>query len=96
MNNGKQCVHCVISGKVQGVWFRANTQKKAQELGVTGWVRNLPDGCVEVKAAAEVETLKQFIVWLEQGPELAKVEEVTIKYIAYEEFKGFAVIPYKQ
>ena len=46
----KICINCLVSGKVQGVWFRANTQKEAQKLGVTGWVRNLPDGRVEVLA----------------------------------------------
>lgn len=84
-------VHCLISGKVQGVWFRANTQKKAQQLGVNGWVRNLPDGSVEVKATAPAENLNEFIAWLKIGPELARVDNVTIESCATETFKSFVV-----
>ncbi len=85
------CVQCLISGKVQGVWFRANTQKKAQQLGVSGWVRNLPDGSVEVKATAPAERLNEFIAWLKIGPELARVDNITIESCAIEIFKGFVV-----
>ena len=85
----KESIHCIVLGKVQGVWFRANTQKKAHQLGVTGWVRNLPDGTVEVKATAEIQVLKNFIDWLHKGPELARVDHVIIETIAYEEFTSF-------
>lgn len=85
------CVQCLISGKVQGVWFRANTQKKAQQLGVSGWVRNLPDGSVEIKATAPTDSLNEFIAWLKIGPELARVDNITIESCAIEIFKDFVV-----
>ncbi len=71
-----QCIKCWISGKVQGVWFRGNTQDQAQNLGLTGYAHNLPDGRVEVLACGnpnEVDALKD---WLWQGPRLAEVTDV--------------------
>ncbi|SOB59520.1 Acylphosphatase [Pseudodesulfovibrio profundus] len=69
----------VIHGKVQGVWFRAWTRDIARELGVAGWVRNLPDGSVEALAQAEKGVLDQFIERLHDGPPLARVTEVVVK-----------------
>ncbi|MBC15868.1 MAG: acylphosphatase [Desulfovibrio sp.] len=69
----------VIHGKVQGVWFRAWTRDIARELGVAGWVRNLPDGSVEALAQAEKGVLHQFIARLHDGPPLARVTEVVVK-----------------
>ncbi len=88
----KESVHCIVMGKVQGVWFRANTHKKAQELGIKGWVKNLPNGSVEVKATAEIQILKLFVDWLHQGPELARVDHVIIETIVFEEFVDFKVL----
>lgn len=71
-----QCVHCYVSGKVQGVWYRGTTQQKAQQLKLTGYAKNLRDGRVEVLACGEstaVDSLKQ---WLWEGPQLATVTEV--------------------
>ncbi len=56
-DNFKQ-VHILVSGRVQGVFFRSRSKEKAEELGVTGWVRNTPDGRVEIIAQAEQETLE--------------------------------------
>lgn len=71
------CEHFRISGRVQGVGFRAATQACAQQLGLRGWVRNLPDGQVEVLAAGECAALEKFRRWLAQGPRAARVEAVT-------------------
>ncbi|WP_123639319.1 acylphosphatase [Marinimicrobium koreense] len=70
--------HYLIQGRVQGVSYRANTQRKARELGLTGWVRNLPDGQVEALAQGAPETLQTFEAWLWQGPALAEVTRVEV------------------
>ncbi|UZJ44006.1 acylphosphatase [Marinimicrobium sp. C6131] len=70
--------HYLIQGRVQGVSYRANTQRKARELGLTGWVRNLPDGQVEALAQGAPETLQAFETWLWQGPALAEVTQVEV------------------
>ena len=57
----KRCLRCTISGKVQGVFFRANTQKQAQKLGITGWVRNLQAGTVETLICGEEDALLEKI-----------------------------------
>ena len=66
-----------ISGKVQGVGFRYATLHKASELGVTGTVRNLADGRVEIVAQAEESTMNEFERWCRQGPSGSQVEDVT-------------------
>ena len=75
----KSNVHVVISGRVQGVWFRANTKQKAEELGLTGWVRNTSDGCVEAVFEGEEKLVNEMIKWCHKGPSLANVENVEIK-----------------
>ncbi|PIR19880.1 MAG: acylphosphatase [Deltaproteobacteria bacterium CG11_big_fil_rev_8_21_14_0_20_47_16] len=69
-------LHCIIRGRVQGVFFRAATQEKAEELGLMGWVRNQPDGSVECVAQGSQETLQQLLQWLHKGPPAAKVTQV--------------------
>ena len=75
----KTNVHVVISGRVQGVWFRATTKQKAEQLGITGWVRNTPDGCVEAIIEGEEQQVKKMIEWCHEGPPLATVDKVEIK-----------------
>ncbi len=70
------CIRCLVSGRVQGVFFRASARQEAQRLGLTGWARNLPDGRVEVLACGEREPLDQFRQWLRAGPPDATVDEV--------------------
>ena len=68
-----------ITGKVQGVWFRKYTMDKAQELGLKGYVMNLPDGSVYTEAESdEPEKLKAFVRWLHTGSPLSKVEKVEV------------------
>lgn len=69
-------VRCVVSGLVQGVWFRASVRARALELGVTGHAVNLPDGNVEVIACGEPAAVQALCDWLWQGPELAQVTDV--------------------
>ncbi|MAS10453.1 acylphosphatase [Salinisphaera sp.] len=66
-----------ISGRVQGVGFRAATQDKARELGLAGWVRNLPDGRVEARATGTADALEALRLWFEHGgPSIARVDRV--------------------
>ncbi|MUM76595.1 acylphosphatase [Pseudodesulfovibrio sp. F-1] len=68
--------HSIIHGKVQGVWFRAWAADMARELGLTGWMRNLPDGGVETLAQGEKAPLERFVERLLDGPPLARVTQV--------------------
>lgn len=88
----KICIHCYVSGRVQGVWFRASTQEEAQRLHLTGWVRNLPDGRVEVFACGEKENVLQLHTWLAHGPRLAKVTEVIHEEHPWKIFEDFEVL----
>lgn len=72
----KACIRYLVSGRVQGVFFRASTRERAQSLGLTGWARNLPDGRVEVLACGDQATLGQFRAWLREGPPQAQVEDI--------------------
>jgi len=76
-----------VYGKVQGVFFRASTQEKAQELGLTGFVQNENDGSVYLEAEGDPEALKQLEQWVHKGPSQARVEKVEVKVI--DELKGF-------
>lgn len=86
------CIHGFVSGRVQGVFFRAAAADKARELGLDGWVRNLPDGRVEVLAAGDREALKSFTAWLHEGPPPARVDDVAVEECpASEAPNGFAI-----
>jgi len=72
------CKRCMVSGKVQGVFYRASTAHRAQELGITGYAMNLPDGRVEVLAYGEPDAVDALCDWLWEGPPAAEVTEVLI------------------
>lgn len=88
----KICIHCFVSGRVQGVWFRASTKAEADSLNIVGWVRNLSDGRVEVLACGEKANITKFYQWLQQGPRLARVDEVSYDEIPEEDHQGFNII----
>jgi acylphosphatase len=69
-------LHCFVSGRVQGVFFRSSTQDQANQLGLSGWVRNLPDGRVEVLAQGNPDAIEELHSWLELGPRHASVSDV--------------------
>lgn len=71
--------HLVITGHVQGVWFRGSMVAKAQELGVTGWVRNRRDGSVEAVVAGTPEQLAAIMNWARRGPPGARVDHVAVE-----------------
>lgn len=85
----KICLHCFVIGKVQGVWFRASTREKANELGITGWAKNLADGRVEVVACGEEQDVNVLKQWLHQGPPMAHVQEVTSENIPWQDINDF-------
>lgn len=81
--------HWFVSGKVQGVWFRASTEEQARQLGLTGWVRNLADGRVEVLAFGDKEKIEQLHEWLKHGPKLANVSDLSHEEISWQEYEDF-------
>ncbi len=85
-------MHVVISGRVQGVWFRASTKEKADELGLTGWVRNTPLGDVEAVFEGDEASVRAMLAWCRRGPPLAKVTTVKETQGQYSgAFSGFSV-----
>jgi len=76
---------------VQGVFFRASTQSQASEHSLTGWVRNLPDGTVEIHAEGEKESLDRFIEWCRQGPPAANVQRLDLDWVASQSLSDFEV-----
>jgi acylphosphatase len=85
-------IRLTIKGKVQGVFYRATAKDIADQLGIKGWIKNLPDRNVEIKATATEDTLQKFMVWCKQGPPKARVDEVIVEELRAEEFNGFRII----
>ena len=82
----------LISGRVQGVFYRASAQQEAMRLGLVGEVRNLPDGQVEAIVEGSKERVEEFIDWCRQGPPSADVENVRVRWSkALGEFRTFMV-----
>lgn len=79
----------VVYGKVQGVWFRARTKEQAEALGVNGYVMNLPDGTVFIRAEGNEPVLEKFVAWVHRGPEQARVDTVEMSEIPPEGFESF-------
>jgi len=90
--NKKVKVHIFISGIVQGVFFRYETREKAQELGVTGWVKNLPDGRVEAVFEGERVKVDEVLKWAKKGPSGAIVDHLDAVWEGHQgEFQDFEV-----
>lgn len=85
------CRHFLVSGRVQGVCYRASTESTAQRLGLTGWVRNLADGRVEVFACGDEAKLKELQQWLWQGPPQARIEQLVVQDVAAQVFPNFTI-----
>ena len=85
-------VQILVSGRVQGVYFRAFTRKKALQLGINVYARNLADGQVEIVAEAEEAILEKFILWCHKGPITARVDQVLVTSLVVDEvFTGFEI-----
>lgn len=78
-----------VRGKVQGVGFRRATVRQATKLGLDGWVRNSPDGTVEVMLCGEDQAMEAMTEWLRHGPAAAKVETVELNACAWQDIAGF-------
>jgi acylphosphatase len=89
----KAARHVSVYGRVQGVFFRAWTRDQAIELGVTGWVRNCPDGRVDMNFEGEDAAVEQLIDRLHRGPPAAKVEDVHVWTVDTFDFDDFEVRP---
>lgn len=85
------CLRCYVTGRVQGVGFRYATAEKAMNLGVNGYVRNLPDRRVEVLACGGESAVVALRNWLWQGPQLARVSDVRCETLPFQEVHGFRI-----
>jgi len=91
MRNMTKRVHLFVSGRVQGVYFRAHTHKKARALALAGWVRNLPDGRVEIVAEGGEEKVASFLDWVRLGPPASRVEDVELEWAKPQDERGFRI-----
>lgn len=80
-----------VTGKVQGVYYRQGAKEKATALGLTGYVKNLPDGSVQIMASGNTDQLLQLVLWCRQGPARAIVEEVQVETQPPTLFMGFRI-----
>ena len=90
MNMTKQA-HVFVSGKVQGVTFRASARFKALQRNIKGWIRNLPDSRVEAVFQGNEEDVKKMIDFCHKGPDLASVEDVEINWESPDDFDSFVI-----
>jgi acylphosphatase len=72
--------HVKVAGRVQGVFFRAETRDRARSLGLSGWVSNAPDGSVEASFEGPAERVRSMVDWCRRGPALAAVEDVAVEW----------------
>lgn len=86
-----QCLRCIVSGRVQGVFYRASARHEAEQRGISGYARNLENGSVEVMACGEKESLNSLCVWLAKGSVRANVVNVNCESVDYDCAAGFRV-----
>lgn len=79
----------IVSGRVQGVFYRASSREQALRLGLTGYARNRPDGCVEVLGSGPLTALDAFEQWLRQGPPAARVDAISREDLPERDLCGF-------
>jgi len=84
--------HLLIKGKVQGVFYRATAKQMANELRLTGWIKNTKEGDVEVTVSGNNQQLEKFVNWCKRGPDKAAVEEVVVTQKEETTFKGFNIV----
>jgi acylphosphatase len=81
----------VVAGDVQGVFFRDSARREARRLGVSGWVRNRPDGCVEAHLEGPPDAVAELVLWCRSGPRHATVEDLQVTTVEPAGCDGFAV-----
>ena len=84
--------HVVVTGRVQGVWFRDSMRREAERLGLAGWVRNLPDGNVEAAFEGPAEAVERLTDWCYHGPPGARVTSVVPRDEPAEGLSGFRIL----
>lgn len=84
-----RCLHLIISGRVQGVWFRESMRQEALSVGATGWVRNLPDGRVEAMVCGNEITLESMLKWARRGSPLAQVAGIEMSEAPSKPYSSF-------
>lgn len=89
MQAQKEMLRLLVSGRVQQVGYRDWVIRKAQSMGITGWVRNLSDGRVEAVAAGDEEALAVFLETCREGPRLARVDDIDVHPVHERPVKGF-------
>jgi acylphosphatase len=87
----RQTVSIIVTGKVQGVFYRQSTREKATALGITGEVKNMPDHTVHIIATGTLSQIEQLVEWCRKGPPRAIVENVESIQMPLQEFSGFSV-----
>jgi acylphosphatase len=91
-SSNRERAHVYVSGQVQGVFFRDSAREKAEQLGLNGWVKNLPDGRVEALFEGPSERVREMVRWCEEGPSHAEVEDVDTEFEASQgDLTGFEV-----
>lgn len=88
----EQAVRCIVSGRVQGVWYRVTTARQAEQLSLRGSARNIADGTVEVIAAGDPEAIAQLCAWLWDGPSGARVAGVEVQEFNDPVTPGFRIL----
>lgn len=91
-DNDRERAHVYVTGEVQGVFFRDSAREKAEKMGLSGWVKNLPDGRVEALFEGPSKDVREMVRWCEEGPPPASVESVDSEYDAARgDLSGFEV-----
>lgn len=86
-----QTISIIVSGKVQGVYFRHSTREKAKEIGITGFSQNRPDNTVFIVATGTKEQLDKLVAWCHTGPPKAQVTDVTVEQTPFQPFEEFVI-----
>lgn len=86
-----QTISITVSGLVQGVYYRQSTKEKALELGISGIVKNLPDGSVHILATGSDDQLDQLVAWCKVGPRNAQVSSVNVESVEVQKYFGFTI-----
>jgi acylphosphatase len=91
MNEQRKCLHAYVSGRVQGVWFRAFVREEALKLDLHGWAKNLEDGRVEVMLCGAENTVEDCLDKLREGPRLARVTHIQTQSLCWEIHDDFQI-----
>ena len=86
-----EAIHIIVHGRVQGVWFRAGTKERADDLGLFGWVKNQSEGTVEIHAEGEKLQLENFILWCRKGTTAANVTSLDLNLASLQNFTSFEI-----